>query len=77
MAAAGGIDHEAGTVAGVLIAVAGLAVIAVLVSSGSNTGGVLGSLGSSISQLICVATSPITGTSCGSLTANVSHTITF
>jgi hypothetical protein len=59
----------------VLIAIVGLAIIAVLVSPNAQTGNVLGSLGSAIQRLICIATSPVTGASCGG--TSVTSTITF
>lgn len=60
----------------VLLAVIGLAIVAILVSGRSQTGGVLGAFGSAIGQLICTATAPVTGKTCGSLTSSVSSIFT-
>ena len=49
------------TIAAVLTAVIGLAVIAVILSQKSNTTGVLQSGGSAIATLIQAATGPVTG----------------
>lgn len=56
----------------VLLGVVGLAIVATLVSQKAQTGSVLGSFGTALKQMICTATSPITGASCGSLTEQVS-----
>lgn len=56
----------------VLLGVVTLAIIATLVSSKSQTPNVLSSFGKAIQQMVCVATSPITGASCGNLTESVS-----
>lgn len=51
----------------IALAVIGVAVIALLVSNKSNTSNVFGTLGSTFSKLLCVATSPITGKSCSEI----------
>jgi hypothetical protein len=63
----------------VLLAIVGVAVIAVLVSNKAQTGSVLGAGGNSISNFLCVALSPVTGSQCGggSLIPSVSSTISF
>ena len=60
-------------------AIIGVAVIAVLVSKGANTGNVFGAIGTSISNMLCTALSPVTGNSCGGggLTPSVNSTISF
>ena len=49
----------------VLLAIVGVAIIALLVSPAAKTAGVLGASGNALSQLICKAVSPVTGSSCG------------
>jgi len=63
----------------VLIAICGVAILALVLSKQSNTSGVFGAFGSTISQMICTALSPVTGGKCGdrSLTPDVHSTITF
>lgn len=63
----------------ILLAVIGVAVIAVLVSKGANTGNVFGSFGTAISNILCTAISPVTGNSCGGggLTPNVTSSISY
>lgn len=57
----------------VVLAIVGVAVIALLVSNQANTSNVFGSLGSAFQRMLCVATSPITGKQCGeSVTSTVS-----
>jgi hypothetical protein len=57
----------------VLLAIIGVAVIAVLVSKQANTGSVLTSGGGAISQALGCALSPVTGGSCGtSVTSSIS-----
>jgi hypothetical protein len=58
----------------VLLAIVGVAVIAVLVSNKANTGSVLGAGGGALAQAIGCAASPVTGGSCGT---SVSSSITF
>ena len=60
----------------VLLGIIGVAVLAVLVSKQSNTPNVFTAFGNSISQMICVATSPITGQQCKSLTEQVTSIFT-
>jgi len=67
-------DHAITAMVSILLAVIGVAVIAVIVSKQSNTSNVLGAGASSLEQAICVALSPITGGKCGT---SVSSTITF
>jgi hypothetical protein len=58
----------------VLLAVVGVAVVAVLVSNNANTGNVLGSSGKAFAQALGCAVSPITGGSCGtSVTSSISY----
>lgn len=59
----------------VLVAIVGIAIIAVIVSPQAQTGSVVTALGEAIKRLICVATSPVTGASCGGTSVN--STITF
>lgn len=63
----------------ILLAIVGVAVIAVLVSKGAQTGNVFTSAGQAISNMLCVALSPVTGGSCGGggLTPNVTSSISF
>ena len=63
----------------IAIAVIGVAVIAVLVSKGANTGNVFGAIGTSISNMLCAALSPVTGNSCGGggLTPSVTSSISY
>lgn len=63
----------------VLIAIIGVAVIALLVSKQSDTVGVLGAGTSGFAQALCAATSPLTGSSCGgrALIPSVDSNITF
>lgn len=58
-------DHAITTAVSIILAIAGLSVIAVLVSSGANTTGVLTSSGGAIQRALCVALSPVTGGACG------------
>lgn len=55
----------------VLMAIIGLAIIAVLVSKNANTSGVLSSGGGAISGLISSATGPITGGGFGGFTGGI------
>lgn len=67
-------EHLITSIVSVLIAVTGLAIIAVLVSKGAQTGNVLGAFGQSISTMLCKAVSPVTGGSCGSAnTSTISY----
>lgn len=57
----------------VLLAIIGVAIIAVLVSKQAQTGSVLGTGGSALAQAIGCAASPVTGGSCGtSVTSSIS-----
>lgn len=58
-------DHAIHSAVSVFLAITGLAVLAVLVSNKAQTGSVLGAGGSALGNLICIAVSPITGSSCG------------
>jgi PRD1 phage membrane DNA delivery len=55
-------------------AIVGVAVIAVLVSPQAQTGNVINASAGGFAQLLCKATSPITGASCGT---SVTSTINF
>jgi hypothetical protein len=71
-------DHTTTSIVSVLLAITGLAALALLVSGSASTSNVLGSFGSSISRMICVALSPVTGGNCGGgNTPSVNSTITF
>lgn len=71
-------EHAVSSVVGIALAVTGLAIIAIIVSKGANTSAVTTAGGGAIKQLICVATSPVTGASCPkSLLDNVTSTISF
>lgn len=61
-------------VVGIVTAMIGVAIIAVLVSSKSNSSSVIGAAGKSFSQILGCALSPITGSGCGS---SVSSSISF
>lgn len=67
--------NDKGTIAGVLSAIVGLAVIAVIVSKNSDTPNVFGSIGSSFGSSLRCAMSPIIGG--GNCGTRVSSTITF
>lgn len=58
----------------IVLALIGVAIIAVLVSNNANTGSVLGSAGKSFGGALGCALSPITGGSCGT---SVTSTISF
>jgi PRD1 phage membrane DNA delivery len=58
----------------VLLAIVGVAIVAVLVSNNANTGSVLGSGGKAFAQALGCAVSPITGGSCGTnVTSSISY----
>lgn len=59
-------DHFITATVSVLLAVVGLAIVAVLVSNGAQTGSVLGQGGSAFGNIICKALAPVTGGSCSS-----------
>ena len=65
----------AGAIVAILLAIVGVATVAVLVSGSANTSNVLTSLGNSIKTMICVAVSPVTGG--GNCGTSVSSTINF
>ncbi len=52
-------------VVAILSSIVGLSIVAVLLSTRSNTAGVLGAAGSALSQVIGAATSPVTGAAPG------------
>lgn len=54
-------------VVSILLAIIGVAIISVVVSSRSNAPNVITQFGQTIRQMICVATSPVTGANCGTL----------
>ena len=57
---------------GIVVAIIGLAIVAVLVSQRANTAKVIGAAGSGLSGVISAAVSPVTGGSSGGLpTLNV------
>jgi hypothetical protein len=59
-----------GEIVAVLLAIAGVAVLAALVSNMSQTGNVLTGGGNALSKMICTALSPVTGTTCASSTSS-------
>jgi hypothetical protein len=62
----------------ILVAIVGVAFLAVLVSKQSNTTGVATAGAQGFAQMICTALSPVTGASCGGAgIPNVNSTITF
>jgi hypothetical protein len=63
--------------ASVLLAIIGVAIIAVIVSKNSNTAQVITTGGSGFASALSCALSPITGASCGSGIPNVTSTISF
>jgi hypothetical protein len=67
-------EHLVASITSVLLAVTGIAVIAVLVSNHAQTGSVLGAGGSTLGNMIRCAISPITGDACGT---SVNSTIRF
>ena len=71
-------EHTITAIVSVLLAVTGLAIIAVLVSKQANTTGVFTSGGGAIQQMICTALSPVTGNkNCRAGIPSVSSTINF
>lgn len=54
-------DQLVSSVTTVLLAIVGVAIIAVLVSRNANTTGVIGAGGSAFSQALSVAEAPVTG----------------
>ncbi|HEY6371852.1 MAG TPA: hypothetical protein VIX37_14825 [Candidatus Sulfotelmatobacter sp.] len=73
---AGHSDHVISTTTAVILAILGLAVIAVIVSGGAQTGKVTTAGGNSLAQIICTALSPVVHGNCG-LIESVTSTITF
>jgi len=69
--------HTTTAIVSILLAVVGLAIVAVLVSRNAQTGSVLSMGGSAFSNVLCRALAPVTGSSCGGGIPNVSSTITF
>lgn len=61
----------------ILLAIVGVAIIAALVSPQAQTGNVLTAGASAIARALCVALSPVTGGSCGSLVSQVTSTINY
>lgn len=61
----------------ILLAIVGVAVIALLVSNKANTGSLIGAGGSAFSRMLCTALSPITGKNCSGGVPNVTSTVTF
>lgn len=70
-------DHTITAIVSVLVAITGLAIIAVIVSQNSNTTGVFTAGGGAVSNALCAALAPVTGKSCKSLIPTVSSTINF
>lgn len=58
-----------GAVVSIALAIIGLATLAVLLSRGSNTAGILGAGGSALARDISAATAPVTGATFGALGA--------
>lgn len=54
-------DQFLSSIVGILTAIIGVAILAVLVSRQSNTSGVIGAFGSAFSSDLATALSPITG----------------
>lgn len=61
----------------ILMAIVGVAVIALLVSNKAQTGSLLGAGSSAFSRMLCTALSPITGKQCGGGIPSVSSTLSF
>lgn len=60
-------DHLINSIASILTAIVGVAILAVLVSKNANTSQVLTSGGSAFATALNAAEAPVTGTSFGSL----------
>ena len=60
----------------ILVAIVGVAALAVLVSRSANTSNVVTASSQGFAQMLCAALKPI-GVSCGSLIPSVTSTITF
>lgn len=67
-------DHLLSSGVSVVLAVLGIAALAVLVSNQAQTGSILGAGGSTLGNMIRCAISPITGDACGT---SVSSSISF
>jgi hypothetical protein len=67
-------DHAITATVSIVLAILGVAIVALIVSSASTTTGVLKSGGNALTQAVCVALSPVTGGGCAT---NVTSTITF
>lgn len=69
-------QHTIGAAVSILLAIIGVAIIAVLVSNSAQTGNVLSAGGSSLAQMIRCAISPVMGGR-GSCGESVSSSISF
>ena len=58
-------EHTITSIASVLLAILGLAVISTLISPQAKTGAVIKASGGATQQAICVALSPVAGQACG------------
>jgi PRD1 phage membrane DNA delivery len=61
----GGSDSSITAAVSIVLGLVGLAIVAVLVSAKSNTTGVFSAGGGALSQALCKALSPVTGSGCG------------
>ena len=52
-------DHTVSTITAVILAVVGLAILALIVSNSAKSAGVITSGGTSLAQVICTALSPV------------------
>jgi PRD1 phage membrane DNA delivery len=57
-------NHAVTAVASIVLAIMGLAVIALLVATKAQTGSVIQAGGSAFDKIICVALSPVAGSGC-------------
>lgn len=67
-------DHAITAGVSIVLAVIGVAIVALIVSQSATTGSVLRSGSGALQQALCVALSPVNGGSCGT---SVSSTITY
>ena len=67
-------EHTISAIVSTVLAVIGLAIIAVLVSNAAQTGNVFTTTGRSIANVISCALSPVTGAACGT---SVVSTVSF
>jgi hypothetical protein len=74
---AGGSEHGISTVTAVILAMLGLAVVAVIVSKSAQSGAVATAGGTSLANIICTALSPVTTGTCGNLIPYVTSSINF